>query len=324
MGDPSDRPRLAADAGPVKLLVSMGMRASAGAPLRPVLVEVDAESGEVARRLEIEPGFLAGPDEPSECTVASWDGDLLLQPLLTELVWIDPGTFRVVRRLSHPWMHGVHAAVRRADGRLAVASAGADAVIHLDDDGCLVGAWRLGPVRDGDLRHLPYGALKPHHAHPNGLAEVDGVLWVTSLELRAALAEDGRVWPLGDGLPHDGVLREGRRWFSCTDGRIRALDPATGALVEQIDLNALQPSRRRLGWCRGVEVTGNRLWAGLSMLRATTRREVARWMFQGERGRKLPTRIVEVDRARRAIVRTIELGNDQGGTIYGVLNSRRP
>lgn len=303
----------------------MGVRASPRSPLCPRLVEIDADDGTIARTLDIEPRRWSGPEEPVECTVASWDGDLLLQPLLSELVWVDVDRWVVVRRLSHPLLHGVHGAVRRADGRIAVACAGPDAVVHLDDDGALCGLWPLAVAIDeaDDLRARPYGALKPHAVHPNAVHEMGGRLWVTSLERRASLCEDGRVLPVAEGLPHDGVVRDELRWFTTTEGKVLAVDGA-GARRVVLDLAEMTTSRRRLGWCRGLEVDGSRLWVGMSQLRSTTRREVARWMLQGERGRKLPTRVVEVDIEARRIVRETVLDDGEGGTVYGVLRCRTP
>ena len=73
-----------------------------------------------------------------------------------------------------------------------------------------------------------------------------------------------------------------------------------------------------LGWCRGVAVHGDRLWVGMTQLRSTTHREVLRVLLRGERGRKLPSRVVEVDLAKQVIVREIQVGNTAGCTIYGL------
>ena len=333
---PDDPPLLAPTAGavkPTRLLVSMGLRRSGRVsdPLRPQLVEVDADAGTVLRVLDIEPSdeALASPTEPAECTVASWDGDLLLQPLLTELVWIDIVRWEVARRLSHPWMHGIHSAVRLPSGLLAISVAGADSVLELDDQGVLQKETRLGPGpwpfgSEVDLRRLPYGTLKPHRIHPNHVCFVDGCQWTTCFQTSEAVCTDGRRIGFGEAQPHDGRLIDGLLWFTLTDGRVIAVDPVSLRRVDEIDVNKVVATRRRLGWCRGIEVLGPRLWVGLTTLRKTTRAEVLRWMMQGERGRKLPTRILEVDRTHRQVVREIHLGNAAGGTIYGILHNRMP
>jgi hypothetical protein len=95
-----------------------------------------------------------------------------------------------------------------------------------------------------------------------------------------------------------------------------AVDPVTLRRELELDLAALSGRRGALGWCRGVEVVGSRLFVGLTMIRATRHREVLRQLLKGP---KLPTRIVEVDLDRRRVAREVEVGNHAGGTIYSLL-----
>ena len=91
-------------------------------------------------------------------------------------------------------------------------------------------------------------------------------------------------------------------------------------MVERYDLGALSGTKRLLGWCRGIEVVGDRIYVGLTQLRSTTHREVLRWMAKGEAGRKAPTRVLEIQRGLRPeILREFPVGNRAGGTIHGLL-----
>ncbi len=319
----------------MKLLVSMGMRDHEGAPLRGRLVELDLDGG-VTRELRVAlaPEHVPGPDSHQELTCACVDADgLVVQPAHTELLWIDPKSLEIVRRASHPLFHGLHsAAVHPATGEIAVTCAGTESVLVLDEAGALRrhhwlrdpegGTRGFGAAYRGirDFRLVDHDALKPHSHHPNHATWVGDDLWVTCFETQdcRSLTSPRRIG-LGGAIPHDGRLREGHLWFTQVTGRVVVVEPVTGARVAELDLAAAAGTRRRLGWCRGVELVGGRLFVGFTMLRSTRHREVLRQLLLGELGEKLPTRIVEVDRSTGALLGEWILGNTHGGTLYGIL-----
>ncbi|MFT4623453.1 MAG: hypothetical protein ACI8PZ_002109 [Myxococcota bacterium] len=309
----------------MRLLVSMGLRPD-GRPTEPLaarLVEVDVGTGRIRRTLAYDTPlpFRSGPAADQEFTCAApWDPVTLLQPTHTEVLWIDHRAWRVVHRVDHSGFHSLHSAVRRPGGGITVSSAGTDSVLELSEAGALIAAHVLGrsPAPGVDHRTAHHDAYKPHAHHPNHAVHRGGDLFVTGLETAACTAlAAGTSVDLG-GMAHDGRLREGLVWFTRVDGRVLGLDPATQAVRVDLDLRELSGTRRLLGWCRGVDVVGERLFVGMTMLRSTTHREVARMLLRGEYGRKLPTRVLEIDLSGPRIVRTIPLGNRAGGTIYGV------
>lgn len=314
-----------------RLLVSMGLRPTGrpDEPLRGCVREIDADRGVVTRelRVEVAPEHAPGPAAHQELTCAELDDDgRVLQPAHTELLVVDPRTLRVERRISHPLFHGVHSATPDGAGVL-VTCAGTESVLRLDREGRLLERWwlREGSFDDAypgvvDFRRVDHDALKPHSHHPNHACRVGGDLWVTCFETAECRSlTTGRRIALGEAIPHDGRLRAGLLWFTQVTGRVVAVDPVTLERRLELDLAAMSGTRRRLGWCRGIEVVGARLFVGMTMLRATRHREVLRQLLLGEAGAKLPTRVVEVDLERRRIVRETEVGNAAGGTIYGIL-----
>jgi len=314
----------------MKLYVSMGIRSTGkpSDPLTPHLVEMSWPASNVLRTLSWEspPEAMSSSVADQEFTAASWTRDgLLLQPTHTEVLWIDPLTWTVVRRMSHPLMYSVHSACERPDGGVVVSAAGNQMVLCFDRTGRLEEALHLGEGSlseaypgVADFRRLHHDALKPHAFHPNHVSHWGGDLWVTCFETRAVHGlRTGRIVELG-GIPHDGRLREGLVWFTRVDGHVMALDPVNCEVVERYDLQALSGSRRRLGWCRGVDVRGDTVVVGMTTLRSTAHREVARWLLQGEAGRKLPTRLVVIDRVTGRIEREVPLDLPSGGTIYGI------
>jgi len=287
---------------------------------------VDPDAGVVMDRVPIEVEHGA-PGAHRELTGAvRTPGGLLLQAAHTEVLWIDPETFSVVRRVTHPRMHGVHSAAPGPAGTVVLTCAGTDTVLVLDRTGALRSEHYLGPQGGdarfrglADLRLCDHDAFKPHAVHPNHAAWVGDDLWVTRFEdRRCSSLTTQRVIPLAEGIPHDGRLRDGLMWFTQVQGRVIGVDPVTLQRRVELDLAALTGERRMLGWCRGVEVCGDRLFVGFTMLRRTRHREVLRQVWRGLRGRKLPTRVMEIDRRTHEVVRQIELGTAAGGTIYAI------
>ncbi len=314
----------------MRLWVSMGIRPSGRVrdPLRPQLVEVDLDTGRQVDTLtwQTPVEHTSGPAADTEFTCAEWAADgLLLQPTHTELHWVDVERMQIVRTVSHPLFHGVHSATPLPDAGVLLSAAGIDSVLTVDAAG-EVAHHHLGPddfaTRFGttDLRRVHYDAFKPHVLHCNHAVQAAGELWVTCFETRDCRTVSGhRHISLPEGIPHDGRLRDGLLWFTQVHGRVVAVDPTSGQRVREIDLASVCAGAGHLGWCRGIEVVGSRLFVGFTMLRAARHREVLRWLATGPDGRKLPSRVVEVDLDTERVVRQIQLGNDAGGTIYGMV-----
>jgi len=170
-----------------------------------------------------------------------------------------------------------------------------------------------------DFRAVPFDRFKPHTHHPNHAFYLDGELWVTVFEERVCrcLTTPGRI-ELPEGPPHDGLLREGLLWFTTVTGWVIGVDPRDRDRRVELDLNRICDSAELLGWCRGVEVVGSRLFVGMTMLRSTAHREVLRRVLRGRAGVKRPTRVLEIDLDRERLVREVPVGNRAGGTIYAL------
>jgi len=290
-------------------------------PLRPVLREVDADEGRVLRSRDVAVPRHGPATIAQELTAAEPGPDgLLWQASHTAVLRIDPDTLGVVDRWSHPWFHNLHSVTPRPDGGFVVTATSTDRLLWHDAAGTLERTTALAPRRlpPGDLRGLDHDVFKPHRLHPNHATFADGTLWVTCFQTRECRALDGRALALPEAMPHDGRLRGGWLWFTQVTGRVVAVDPRTRERAVDLDLAALTGERRMLGWCRGLDVVGDRLFVGFTMLRRPRHREVLRMLWRGLRGEKLPTRVVELDWPRARVVRQIEVGNAAGGTIYGV------
>jgi hypothetical protein len=314
----------------MRLWVSMGVKRGGRPrePLRPRLIELDADSGEVLRQLDwtTPPCSGAGPEVHQEFTAGHLVGEHFWQPTHTELLRIDPVRMEVTGAVAHPLLHGVHSVAPGPDDTLVVSCAGLDSVLELSTRGELVHHHFLGSghftdrhPEPRDFRRVPYDALKPHSHHPNHAVWVDGQLFATCFETRRAhrLVGSGPDLLLPEGIPHDGRLRDGLLWFTQVDGRVVAMHP-DGHRVHTIELADLDPRPGLLGWCRGVEKVGHHLFVGFTQLRRSRHREVARWLLEGQAGIKRDSRVVVIDLRGPRIIAEHPVGNEAGGTIYGI------
>ncbi|MCO4744576.1 MAG: hypothetical protein KC912_07305 [Proteobacteria bacterium] len=283
---------------------------------------LDLTSGKIVRRR-----WLSDPDrEPPGChaeaTVPAWVGSRLLVPTRAALYEVDPATLEYRLEQFHPWMTDLHSVAPRPSGGVVLTSTGIDAVLEFPEEGEPFRhnlAENRPCARQEDFRRVAYPSLKPHLVHPNYACFRGDELWVTRFEDRCARSLSGREVALPEGHPHDGVLRQGLVWYTTTTGHVIAVDPDTLERREHYDLNELTGSPRLLGWCRGVEVVGERVYIGMTQLRDSQHREVLRWLARGEAGRRLPTRVVELERGTGRLLRSFPVGNRVGGTIHGLL-----
>lgn len=308
----------------LRLWLSMGAPVAPGERRRPLLLSLDADTGATeAVRVPIDDG---APEDHAELTAGELRGDVLWQPTRASLLWLDAANGRVLDRFSHPLFHDLHHVLPLDDGGFAVAASGIESVLVFGPDRALRahhflrgGSFEEAYPGVSDFSRLPCDRFKPHTHHPNFVFERAGALWATVWGRFAAweLAGEGRL-PLGDAWPHDGRLREGLLWFTTVEGEILAYDPHSLQVKERWDLRVIDPRPGLKGWCRGVEVVGDRLFVGLTSLRGTRRREVARRLLRGAEGVKWPTRLLEIDRRSGALVREYPLPGGKEATVFAI------
>ena len=99
-------------------------------------------------------------------------------------------------------------------------------------------------------------------------------------------------------------------------GFLVRVDPETKEIVYSLDLNRLQDSDEPLGWCRGVEVIGDRAFVGLTRIRESKHASYRFW--KRSTGPSAPSRILEVDLIEKGIVSTHVLAYE-GCAVYSIL-----
>lgn len=219
----------------------------------------------------------------------SVQGDRLYVCTQTELLAYTLPGFERAWYLSLPCMNDVHHVRPTPAGTLMVANTGLDMVLEVDSDGNVKREWSaLGEdtwarfSRTTDYRKVP--TTKPHHAHPNYIFYLDDEPWVTRFIQRDAicLADPGRRIEIAVEGPHDGVVHEGKVYFTTVDGHVVIADTGTLRVDEVVDLNEIASQGQPLGWCRGLLVDSPRaVLVGFSRLRPTAIRENLRWLAHG-------------------------------------------
>jgi hypothetical protein len=242
------------------------------------------------------PPEVAGPAVGHVFKGLSRDGDRWLACTERELVWFDDSG-KPVDRLDHPWFNDVHHAVRH-QGRVRVAVTGLDGVLEPES-----GRWWGPPIADRDWRRVD---TRPHAVHPNHLFAHAGETWVTQFHAgEASSVTAGSALAVGAPRIHDGVVRDGRVWFTVVDGRLRGVSPADGT-VDEIRM----PGEHPMGWCRGLAPVPGGWAVGFTRLRATRWRHNLAWLRGTLRGDRTvtdqPTRVVVLEHGRVAEVLPVE------------------
>jgi hypothetical protein len=250
----------------------------------------------------------------------------------TEILVCSFPQFSVLHVISHPCFNDLHHVTVGPDGTLFVAVTGLDAVAELTRDGDLirltstlhgVDVWdRFSP--DVDYRLSP--STKPHASHPNFVFFVDGKPCVTRFVQRDAVRLDdlrSGVAAMHEGV-HDGCVVGDNVYFTTVDGHLAVADQRTGA-SRTIDLNAFSPEPGfPLGWCRGLLMQGTRAWVGFTRIRFSRFRQNVSWIHHGFKpsyAHRNPTRLVQVDLHRPALLREIDLESVGLNAIFSVLEA---
>jgi hypothetical protein len=243
-------------------------------------------------------------------------------------VYALPG-FELLHYVSLPCFNDVHHVRPSPSGNIVVANAGLEMVLEMTQAGEIVQAWNaLGEDPwahvdpEVDYRKI---STKPHRAHPNYVFYIDNELWATRFHQGDAISldEPDRSVHLSDERVHDGLLCDGKLYFTTVDGKIVVVDSKRLEVIETIDLATFSDDRVLLGWCRGVLVDNHRLWVGFSRIRPTRFRENVSWVARGFRRGK-PTHIACYDLERRTCLTEIDLEPTGLAALYSILPSGRP
>jgi hypothetical protein len=292
-----------------------------------VLLRVDAVTGQARTELEyVSPPGTAVDVNPQvlfkSATLA--DGRLYACTQTEVMVYRVPEMEQEVH-ISLPCFNDVHHVRPMRNGNLLVANSGLDMCLELSLDGTVVSEWStLGEdpwarfSRDVDYRMGV--STKPHASHPNHVFLLGDEPWATRFEQRDAISllDPSRRIDIGLERIHDGVVHDGRIWFTTVDGKVVVADPDALAVEQVIDLTEFHDESTLLGWCRSIHFADGGAWIGFSRIRPTKLRQNVGWVARGFK-RDSATHIALYDLAAGKLVREIELESHGLSAVFSIL-----
>ncbi len=204
----------------------------------------------------------------------------------TEVLVFELPTFKQISYFSLPFFNDLHHVRPTPDGDLLIANAGLEMVVQMTINGEICKIWNvLGEEpwqvnSETDFRKL---STKPHRSHPNYLFYIGSEPWATRFHQGDAicLTQPEKRIEISKERIHDGLVHEGKIYFTSVNGWIYIADLSSLKLEKAINLSDMHPEGTLLGWCRSLFVDGDRLWVGFSRIRPTKWRENVTWLMRG-------------------------------------------
>ncbi|MBW1802136.1 MAG: hypothetical protein JRJ85_15575 [Deltaproteobacteria bacterium] len=244
----------------------------------------------------------------------------------SEIIEFDTGNFSVKKRISNRLFNDLHH-VNIINDRMMFASTGIDRVgefVSSDEIKLYPVLNDLDPISDEeDYRVI---STKPHVSHPNYVFKVGQELWATRFNQKDAVSLNnfGKKIDISAGKPHDGLIRDGRLYFTTVNGMIVVFDLLNLNKIATLNLSSLFPDYSP-GWCRGLEIIGEFAYVGFSALRWTLSLEnigflAKNFISLGKKLRKnLPARIVKYNMMTQRIVDEYCFDQNEIGLIFSII-----
>lgn len=295
-----------------------------------VILRVNATNGEWEEALSyISPPEVIAPEDAAITFQAGTIKDQVLYVCTqTEVLLYRLPQFEQLGYLSLPIFNDLHHVYPISKESILVANAGLEMVLQVTLDGKILQSWNVLGEEPAKLSsEIDYRKIstKPHRSHPNYLFYIDSQPWATRFHQGDAicLTEPEKRIEISTERIHDGVVHDGRVYFSSVNGCIYIVNASTLAVERVIDLNQMHSGEMLLGWCRGILVDGDHLWVGFSRIRPTKWRENVGWVMRGFKN-ALPTHIACYDLSREECVTEIDLEPMGLNVVYSIFPATRP
>lgn len=290
------------------------------------ILELDWDSGVVTQKIRY-----TSPEEYLNPSMmfkgAQIYGNKLNVVSNTELVTYDIENWNVERVFSDSTFNDLHG-VMEEDGLFWVVNTGLEIIQQLDVSGSVLNEWNFSGVNtwerfDQTKDYRKIGSTKPHDMHINHIFKAGGDYFVTRMLQKDAVGLDdqSKRFNIEVGNPHDGVVSNGRVYFTTTNGHMVVFDEISRELIYKVNLNDIlaESEFQSGGWCRGVvPISKDRVIVGFTQLRHTKFKEFVSW------AKKLgnndaPTRLLEFDLSKQKAVKEVVYPSDSGIAIFSVL-----
>lgn len=289
-----------------------------------VILRINTASGEWQEALSyVSPSEVIAQEDAAVTFQAGTLKDQILYICTqTEVLVYRLPEFEQLGYLSLPIFNDLHHVHPTPMESILIANAGLEMVMEVTLDGKLLGTWHvLGEEPSKLSSDIDYRKIntKPHRSHPNYLFYLDSHPWATRFHQGDAICltqPDKRIQISTERI-HDGVVHEGRIYFSSVNGCIYVVNATTLTVERVIDLNQMHSNESLQGWCRGILVDGGKLWVGFSRIRPTKWRENVTWVMRGFKNAQ-PTHIACYDLAKSECVAEIDLEPMGLNAVYSI------
>ena len=295
-----------------------------------LILRLDTDSGQVERMVEYRSpaDVKAHPEASDVFTSGTLLGSTLYVGTYSEILVFELPAFRRLHCISSPVLNNVHHVSPTPRGTVLAVSSGLDMVFELDFDGRVVREWevlkekpwtRFSPTVD----YRTVESTKPHLSHPNFVFELGEEIWATRFHQRDAVCLTNERPSINIGIerPHDGLLREGRLYFTTVDGHVITVEATSLEIVSTVDLKRFRdypftgPS-----WCRGIHLITNELvCVGFTRIRKTRLMQAVNWIKHGLREADPPTHLGVFNLAQQECLQVIDLEPHGLNILFGVL-----
>src|SRR5690349_598960 len=289
-----------------------------------VIVRIDPATGAGAECVS----YVSPPDvcSPGEAAITFQAGaiqdNLLYVCTQTEVLVFELPSFKRVAYLSLSVFNDLHHVRPTPTGEVLIANAGLELVMQTTLQGEICKVWNvLGEEpwqlnSDVDFRKI---STQPHHAHPTCQFSINSEPWATRFHQGDAicLTQPEKRIEVSKERIHDGLVHEGRVYFTSVNGWIYVANTTTLTLERSINLSEMHPEGTLLGWCRSLHAEGDLLWVGFSRIRPTKWRENVTWLMRGFKYVQ-PTHIACYDLAKNECVQEINLEPMGLNAVYSI------
>jgi len=286
---------------------------------------IDWETGQLIKGITyVSPPGMIARDGSIQFKAGTLYNEAFFVPTNTEILVYDLPDLKLKKKYSHQSFNDVHH-VTVINDLIYICNTGLEIIQVMNFNGDIIeehnaavsDTWKRFN-RETDYRMVP--TTKPREAHANFIFSLGDELWCTRFLQKDAICigDNSKKIALNvsHGSPHDGLVSGDFIYFTLTDGYVVIINKNNLKREAVIDLNKIYNNKGLLGWCRGIEVVGQKCYVGFTALRTSKYREYGLWIKHGRK--PLGSRIAEFDLSTRTLAKELPVAQETGAAIFTI------
>lgn len=286
---------------------------------------INWETGTLVKEVK----YISPPDRIAEdgsilFKAGTLDKNSFIVPTNTEILVYELPGLKIKKIYSHPTFNDLHHVTVHND-LFYICNTGLEIIQVMNDTGDIIADYNVGTTntwerfsRDVDYRLVP--TTKPRETHANFLFFLEEELWCTRYLHKDAICLGNKTkridLNISKGGPHDGLVQDDFIYFTLTDGYAVIVNKYNLRREEVIDLNKISDYKVLLGWCRGIEVVGNKAYVGFTAFRKSKYREYGLWIKYGKK--PLGSRVAEYNLHTKTLEKEVHVAQETGAAIFTI------